>query len=109
MRLIVIEDLQPGMILHKPATNPKNQVLLGAGIAVTEKHIETLRNFGVVEVAVEGEAPVEPPIDPRLLEEVESVMRPAFSRANLKHPAVQEIYREALKARLRRAARGGSS
>lgn len=109
MRLIVIEELQPGMVLAKPATNPKNQVLLGAGIAVTEKHIEVMRNFGVVEVSVEGDAPPEPPIDPRLLEQIENALRPAFSRTNLKHPAIQEIYRQALMVRIRRAARGGSS
>jgi hypothetical protein len=108
MRIIVIEDLQAGMVLAKPAVNTKGQVLLGAGIPVTGKHLEVLRNFGVVEVAVEGDAPPEPPIDPRLLDQVENAMRPAFARANLKHPAMQEIYRLALMVRVRRAARGGT-
>ncbi len=107
MRIIVIEELQPGMVLAKPAVNAKNQVLLGAGIAVTPRHLEVLRNFGVLEVAVEGDAPPEPPIDPRLLNQVEDEMRPAFARANLRHPAMQELYRLALLARVRRAARGG--
>ena len=107
MRTISIEELQPGMVLAQPALNDKRQVLLGAGINITEKHVSVLRNFQIMEVTVEGDAPPEPPIDPQLLSKVEAVMRPAFVRANLKHSAIQELYRQALLVRVRRAARGG--
>jgi len=109
MRIIPIDDLQAGMVLAQPALNDKRQVLLGAGIKVTDKHISVLRNFNVMEVTVEGEAPPEAPIDPNLLAKIEDLMRPAFTRANLKHPMMQELYRQALMARVRRAARGAGN
>ena len=54
MGVLNTSDLQAGMILARPAVNRNGTVMLGPGSALTEKHINLFKTWGVVEVDIEG-------------------------------------------------------
>lgn len=54
MQKIPLNLAKPGMVLEKPATSESGQVLLAAGIALTENHIRILGNKGLKYIVVKG-------------------------------------------------------
>lgn len=61
MGRISVDNLAPGMLLTQDAHTFKGQLLLRAGVTLTERQIETLRAWGIAEVDVEGHE--EPTLD----------------------------------------------
>jgi HD-GYP domain-containing protein (c-di-GMP phosphodiesterase class II) len=55
MRLIATESIKPGMKLSKAITNQKGQVLINAGVPLTERMIRRLGDFGITYVYLEDE------------------------------------------------------
>ena len=54
MGRVSVDSLAPGMVLAQDAYTFKRQLLLRAGTALTERHIETIQAWGVAEVDIEG-------------------------------------------------------
>jgi hypothetical protein len=54
MQKIPINLAKPGMVLEKPATSETGQVLLAAGVSLTENHIRILANKGIKSIVVKG-------------------------------------------------------
>ena len=52
-KLIKIEELLEGAVLDKDVTNPQGAVLLKAGNAVSQKHIDIFKTWGVKSVSVQ--------------------------------------------------------
>jgi hypothetical protein len=62
-RQIDVETVQSGMILAEPVVNRHGQVLLGAGVALTDRHITVLKTWGLRSVVIEGgDADTEPEV-----------------------------------------------
>ncbi len=109
MGLLNINDLKVGMILAKPALNKNGTVILGTGSAVTEKHINFFKAWGVLEVDIDGVDS-----DRLLKEEMESLPMGMLERieADLSglfpsiegNPIMAEIYKTVRKIRFRQAA-----
>lgn len=60
MGLLHVDQLQAGMVLEKNLLAFNGRFLLPRGIVLTEKHIQTMKVWGVVEASVEGDLPAEP-------------------------------------------------
>ena len=109
MGILNINDLKVGMILAKSAKNRHGAVILGKGNALTEKHINSFKTWGITGVDIK-----DIDIDQLVKEEmeampndiVESIEReldelfPPFEA----NPVMEEIYKLLKKLRLRQAA-----
>lgn len=58
-RLITLEEIEDGMVLSSPAKNKFGQVLLGAGLSLTQKHKGMLKTWGVTMLQIVDDAEIE--------------------------------------------------
>lgn len=95
-----IDQLKPGMILATEVTDANGRLLLAKGAAIEPKHLNIFKMWGVPEVQVqhaEGSEPEKTPAaDPETMRRVAERLMPAFSKNDLNHPAVAEIFRQAV-------------
>lgn len=95
------------MVLEADARDGKGFVLLLAGSVVAEKHLEILRSWGVLEVAVAGVSNGDlrgreaAKSSPAQLEKVTREMRELFRHGDLSSPETDEIFRHCLSRKLR--------
>ena len=97
MGKVRIKDLKMGMILGSHARDPNGRLLLPAGEEITDKHILTLKAWGIAEVDIEGNedevAKGQPsvkkakPVPTQVIEEVDEL----FRYTNKQHPAIKEL------------------
>ena len=114
MGMIEINLLEPGMVLEEDAKDGKGFVLLLAGSVLASKHIEILRSWGVLEVAVVGvsneqvRAREVAKMNPEQIEKVTTELHGLFRHSDLSSPETDEIFRHCLSRKLRaqRAASG---
>jgi len=57
MGSLSVDFLEPGMVLARDVRASSGLVLLGAGVEISERHIQIFRSWGVGEVEVEGVDP----------------------------------------------------
>ena len=99
-----IDQLKPGMILATDVTDVSGRLLLSKGRAIDAKHLNIFKMWGVPEVQVQqaegGEAKA-PAMDPAAMRRVAETLMPAFANNDLNHPAVAEIFRQAVIRRSR--------
>jgi hypothetical protein len=98
MGRISLEALRPGMNLASDVIERTGRVLLRAGTEITEKHLDILRKWGVIEVDAVGTTAEAPaldlePMDPAILRESEDKARALFRHTDSEHPAVRELLR----------------
>lgn len=99
MGLVNIDDLHAGMILESDLIGPNNRFLLPRGAALDPAHIRMLKAWGVAEADVSGvsreqaQALAEAELSPETLTRAKAELAPFFSRADLDHPAMREIFR----------------
>lgn len=109
MAKMVLDKLEPGMVLAADVHDRAGRMLLGAGGELTAKHLVIFRTWGVEEVEIagfddlpggEGESGE---ISSESTAAAEAALVPLFSTANREHPALVELFRLAV---LRRAQHG---
>lgn len=98
MPTINIEELKAGMLLAEDAVHLNGRVLLRAGVEINDKHIRTLKTWGVYAVTVRGgdegdDGYVVEEIAPDLYHEAERQMRGLFRHTDLAHPAIAELFK----------------
>jgi hypothetical protein len=98
-RIIPITLAQPGLVLGESAT-ANGQVLLAEGTTLTQAHLAMLTTRGVRSLAVAVAKEQRAPIETKLVLAMDRALRPRFSRTDLQHPAMKEIYRLALMRRI---------
>ena len=54
MGRVSVRSLKEGMVLEAPLRTPEGRVILGAGAALTDKHIRMFKIWGVTDAEVEG-------------------------------------------------------
>ena len=95
MAKVRVKNLKLGMVLASHARDPNGRLLLPAGEEVTDKHIRTLKAWGISEVDIEGNKDEEGPfsdnkegsVPKQVKEEVDEL----FRYSNRKHPAIMEL------------------
>lgn len=97
MGKVRIKDLKMGMILASHARDPNGRLLLPAGEEITDKHIRTLKAWGIAEVDIEGDkdevSEGQPSVknaeqvSTQVMEEVDEL----FRYTNKQHPAIKEL------------------
>ena len=68
MLRVAVEYLQPGVVIARDIYTDNGRVVLASGVVLTERHIDALKNWGVVSVYVENPMMELPPISPLLAE-----------------------------------------
>ncbi|TVM14856.1 HDOD domain-containing protein [Oceanidesulfovibrio indonesiensis] len=102
MGIINIQDVKPKMVLGADLYAPNGRFLLPKGTKLTNKHVRVLSIWGVPEADIEGadrektmgEAIAQ--LSPETLHACEARASELFSRANLGHEAVRELYQISL-------------
>lgn len=92
---IDVTDARSGMVLQKDVTNRQGQVLLPAGTALSDRHIQLLSANGIERLLIRtGEAapeqPEKPPISP---EELDSTIKKRFLDNDGENPVIKELAR----------------
>jgi hypothetical protein len=107
-RIIPLSVAQPGLVLGEPAS-ADGQVLLTAGTTLTPAHLTMLTTRGVRSVAIVVAKEQRAPIETRLVLAMDRALRPRFTRTDLQHPAMKEIYRLALMRRIQQTLTQGNA
>lgn len=93
-----LEKLMFGMVLAQNVKDRNGRVLLTAGQAINENNLKMLKAWGITDVFVniQGEKPeaVPPPQKeaPVKVGKAEQEMRDLFRNADMRHPAVRELF-----------------
>ena len=93
---LLIDDIEPGMVLADDVADPQGRPLLKGGVDLTEKHIKVFKIWGVSQVSIVGEdtAPaLQEIIDshPELINEAEETAKQLFQHVDHKHPFFKEL------------------
>lgn len=100
MPVIDINTIKPGMVLRTDVTDNSGRLLLLAHTAITEKHLQVMRTWGVYQVDIATREESEPAcatvIQEEQLTSAKLIADEQFHMANLDHPAMQIIYQLAL-------------
>ncbi len=106
MKIIKLEELEPGMVLARDVKGRFGRGLLLSGNMVTEKHIKIFQSWGITEVIVEKKLGTIPDELKKSDEDQESHDRQEAQLLKLfkfnddKHPAVRELFQVALKRKV---------
>lgn len=93
---LLIDDIEPGMVLANDVADPQGRPLLKSGIELTEKHIKIFKTWGVSQASIVGEdtAPaLQEIIDahPELIDEAEKTGNYLFQHVDPTHPFFEEL------------------
>ncbi|MBI3128926.1 MAG: hypothetical protein HYZ11_15075 [Candidatus Tectomicrobia bacterium] len=101
MGVINLENIEAGMVLAADAKARNGRVLLPAGNALTGKHLQIFKAWGVTEADIEGvtrqdvaaAAAAESQVEPRLLERAQAILQERFRHVEDGHPFAEELRR----------------
>ncbi|MGV8074717.1 MAG: HDOD domain-containing protein [Syntrophobacteraceae bacterium] len=99
MGIITIKNLKPDMVLANDLTGANGRLLFAKGTRLTQKHLRTLKMWGVVEADIEGVseadlgATVLPDIDPSILKAAEELTRRRFVHCSPAFSINHELFR----------------
>ncbi len=106
MGLVKLDDAQPGMVLGREVRDRSGRLLLGGGHEITDKALKILRMWGVSEVDIEGletaVEPVDPVIDPAVMEQARARVDLLFRHADIGHAMIAELARISTERHARR-------
>ena len=105
MRRMETPALAPGMVLAEPVRGPRGDVLLGAGVELSERHLRGLKAWGINAVVVEGDEPAlqaagseaATELAPEQLATARGLIAARFVRAGTAHPLLEFLSDEALR------------
>jgi hypothetical protein len=96
MGVISLDQAEPSMVLANPVTDKTGRLLIPAGKVLSERHLESLRMWGISTVDVEGSSPElseTEPLDPEMVMEAEAYMAQHFGGNDLRHPFMSALSR----------------
>lgn len=102
-----IEELEEGMVLAEDIKGSQGNLLLTAGVALTEKHIRVMKTWGISLVQIEGEEELS--YTPEQLEKARQQMTKVFKHNDLSHPLYAILFEESCKLRAIQIASGGNN
>jgi hypothetical protein len=94
--LIPVEQAELGMVLSSPVTDRRGRLIMPAGKALEEKHLDALPMWGISHIEVEGAGPEthDDPLEkvaPWALAQAGEEMDGLFLHANNSHPVIREL------------------
>ena len=101
MARVAVKQLCCGAVLAADVADRSGRVLLRAGCEISERHVKTLKSWGIVEVEVQGEVagadageavPVRPPTEH--IAELQRQLRERFRHVDLEQPFMQALLQE---------------
>lgn len=105
MARVKVDALSEGMVVAADVKNMDDMLLLPAGCELTARHIKVLRTWGISEIQVEGGGPSGSTtllkVAPEILENLRAELKALFWPGDHDAPAQQEIFRLALRNRVR--------
>ncbi len=89
-----IEDIRPAMRLAKDIHDPNGNVLIRAGVSITERHIKAFKSWGIHDIPIcSDDGPPRSEVrDPKAIAEIRQLLDSQFSLSNLDHPVVQALH-----------------
>ena len=111
---VKLGKLEVGMVLSQNVKDRNGRVILTVGQKIAEKHLRILKAWGVTDVAVESPVNEDKVIaslgsfDAGAVEKVESEMKRLFRQADLRHPAVRELFNLCVARKLKAQEQGES-
>jgi hypothetical protein len=92
------------MVLAEGVTDRRGRLLIPAGRALEERHLDALPMWGISQVVVEGGDPGEEaealgPLDSCCVHQAQEEVEPLFRLANLEHPAMKVVWSARIKRR----------
>ena len=105
MAKIKIEQAKEGMVVGSDVKNIDNMLLVPAGCTLTERQINILNSWGVIEmdvVVAEGADEADPlaKFSADELEQIKAEVQARFWKVDDKNPVFMEIYKIALQRRI---------
>ncbi len=103
MGIMHVNRLEPGMTLAEDVKDRIGRFLLGRGQKIEPGHLRILKIWGVAEVDVTGHVEVDEDtcadtqLDPEALARIEEELGSAFRHVELAHPAMEELFRLAVR------------
>ena len=96
MVLIPVEQAELGMVLSAPVNDRRGRLIMPAGRALEEKHLDALPMWGVTHIEVEGDGPEgqNDPVEevaPWALALAGEEVGEIFLHANASHPVMREL------------------
>lgn len=98
MTTIKLKHIELGAILSDDAKDVNGRMLLSAGSEIQEKHLKIFKTWGVTEVSIIGDDPLEGEVEielfnvePELLEQIEQDIDQSFILSNKEHPVNREL------------------
>jgi len=104
MATVLTHHLKPGAILAEEVRDVSGRLLLSKGKKIKAQHLRIFKIWGIAEVHVAAEADTathDDPLDmdPETLQNVQEQVADLFTYTDLNHPAVNEIFRLAVRFR----------
>jgi len=108
MPFLATGQLKTGMILIDDVTDANGRLLLSKGQSISANHLTIFKMWGIDQVPVEeaDQSTTDAGIqsDPDVLRRVAEGLKPAFADNDLAHPAIAEVFRQAVIHRSRQSA-----
>jgi len=96
MTMLSLDKLSPGMVLAAGVQDKCGRLLLGEGVELEAKHLFIFRTWGIVEADIAGvdDDTIVLPDDISLeeLENAKTSLLPFYRHADIKHPAISELF-----------------
>jgi hypothetical protein len=99
---VLIDQLQPGMILEEPVKESFGRVLLPAGSEINEKSFRLIKMWGVIDVIIknpdeeeQGPSPLDV-VSPKIQAEAAEAVSTLFKHTDRSTPLMEEFFRLAL-------------
>lgn len=99
-----VEELEEGMVLAEDIKGSQGNLLLTAGVSLTDKHIRVMKTWGISMVEIEGEEEVA--YTPEQFEQAKAQTTQMFMHNDLKHPLYAILFEESTKLRANLIASG---
>jgi len=98
MATIAVEQIEPGMVLASDLKDLNGRFLLSKGVKLSEKHLKSIKIWGVVEADIDGltEEDIDErqtaDIDPLILETAQKVEGNRFIHTDLENRAIRHLF-----------------
>jgi HD-like signal output (HDOD) protein len=112
MGFINVAELKPEMTAAQDVSNPDGRFLLAKGTTLSEKHLRTLRMWGVIEVDVEGISAADAAneaiahIDPENVTMAEKLVAKRFQFTDREYPPLDALFHICAKRKAELIAKG---
>lgn len=90
---LLLEHVQPGMVLDHHVTDRKGNVLLRKGVAITERHLTLLRAQGIARIAASLPGKESTKETTMSAEEASLLVDRQFRNTDASHPLIHELMR----------------